>query len=117
MIGKNIKHVFLVFLSIYKKCTFFWCLHTIDTIPRTNNRYADAMTSATSLVPIELEDEETILTIHKLSSPSYQNHLHHVLACLITNDDAFQNWYYDIYNYLKDQSIPSYYNKNERLRL
>lgn len=62
--------------------------YTIKTILRTNNRYADAMTSAASLVPIDLEDEETILTICKLSSPSYTSHLLSILSCLIANDDS-----------------------------
>jgi len=91
--------------------------YTVNTIPRTNNRYADVMASVVSLIPIELGDEETILTIHNLSSTSYQNHLHHIFSFLITNDDTFQDCYFDIYSYLKDQSIPSYYSKNERLRL
>lgn len=55
--------------------------YTINTIARTNNRYADAMASVASLVPIELEDEETILTVRNLSSPSYQNHL--IMSLLI----------------------------------
>lgn len=49
--------------------------YTIQNSPRTNNKYVDAMASATSLAPIEVEDEETILTIRKLSSPSYTNHI------------------------------------------
>jgi len=92
-------------------------MYTIMTIPRTNNRYANAMKSATSLVPIELEDEETILTICKLSSPYYTTHLHSIFSCLIANNDAFQDWYFDIYSYLRDQSISSRYTKNDRLRL
>jgi len=65
--------------------------YTIETIPRTNNRYANAMASIASLVPIELEDEETILTICKLSSPSYTTHLRSIFSYLIANDDAFQD--------------------------
>lgn len=91
--------------------------YIIHTIARTNNRYVDAIVSVSSLVPIELEDKETILTICNLSSPSYQNHLHHVFVDIITNDDTIQDWYSDIYIYLKDQSIPSHYNKNDRFRL
>jgi len=73
--------------------------YTIETIPRTNNKYADAMASSTSLIPIELEGEETILTICKLSSPSYTTHIHSIFSYLIANDDAFQDWYFDIYIY------------------
>lgn len=62
--------------------------YTIETIPRTNNRYVDAMASVASLVPIELENEETILTIHKLSSPSYISHIYSIISCLLANDDA-----------------------------
>lgn len=45
------------------------------------------------------------------------HHLHSILTYLITNDDAFHNWYWDIYGYLKDQCIPNKYTKNDRLRL
>jgi len=41
------------------------------------------MASANSLAPIEIEDEETILKIHKLSSPSYMDHMHQIQTCLI----------------------------------
>ena len=91
--------------------------YTIKTILRTNNQYVDAMASTTSLVLIKLEDEETILIIHKLTFPSYTYHLHSILSYIITNDDAFHNWYWYIYGYLKDQSIPHRYTKNDRLRL
>lgn len=91
--------------------------YIIETIPKTNNRYADAMESIASLVPIEIEYEDTILTIHKLCSPYYTTHISSIFSYLITNDDAFQDWYFDIYGYLKDQSIPSNYTKNDRLRL
>lgn len=63
--------------------------YTIDIIPRTNNRYVDAMESVASLVPIELEDEETILSIHKLSSPYYTKHICSILSYLIVDDYAF----------------------------
>ena len=44
--------------------------YTIKNIPRTNNNYANIMASATSLVPIEIEDEEIILKIKKIGMPS-----------------------------------------------
>lgn len=65
--------------------------YTIKSIPRTNNRYADAMASATSLVPIELEDEKTILSIHNLSSRYYTNHIYSILSYRIADDHAFQD--------------------------
>jgi len=65
--------------------------YIIDIIPRTNNIFVDAMASVAPLVPIKLKDEEIILAFHKLSSPSYQNHLRHIFACLITNNDDFQD--------------------------
>jgi len=37
--------------------------YDIEIISRCNNRYVDAMASATSLAPINIQDEETILTI------------------------------------------------------
>ena len=89
--------------------------YTIDIIPRTNNRYTYAMASTTSLVPIDLEDEETILSLCKLSSPSYTTHICSIPSCLIADDYALQVWYFDIYDYLKDQSIPLEYTKHDRL--
>jgi len=49
----------------------------------------DAMESATTLVPIEIEDEETILTIRKSSSPSYIDHMNEIQACLIKEENDF----------------------------
>jgi len=56
---------------------------TIQNIPITNNRHANAMVSAASLEPIKIEDEETILTIHKLSSPYDMDHMDEIQVCLI----------------------------------
>ena len=44
--------------------------YNIHNIPCTNNNYMDAMAIFTSLVPIDIEDEETLLTINKLGTPS-----------------------------------------------
>lgn len=65
--------------------------YIIENIPRINNRYVDAMASAASLAPFEIEDEETILNICKLSSPSYADHIHTILTYLIIDDNAFQD--------------------------
>ena len=110
---KKLKPYRVVVIKLLNKLN----MYTIKTIPRTNNIYADAIANVASLVPIEFEDEETILTICNLSSPSYKTHLCSILSYLISNDDAFQDRYFDIYSYLKDESILSRYIKNDRLRL
>ena len=56
------------------------------------------MANVASLAPIEVEDEETILIIHKLSSPSYANHIRIIFTYLITDD-------FTLYDYLKTQTI------------
>lgn len=44
-------------------------IYNIQNVSRTNNRYADAMASVASLVSIDIEDEEILLTIKKLGTP------------------------------------------------
>lgn len=63
------------------------------------------MVSATSLEPIKIEDKETILIIFNLRSPSYMDHMHEIQTYLIIEEIEFQKWYFDIYNYLKNQII------------
>lgn len=92
-------------------------MYTIHNIPRTNNRYADAIAIATSLAPIEVEYEETILTIRQLSYSSYVDHIHTILNNLITDDNTFQDWYFDTYDYLKSKKILDIYTKNDIIRL
>lgn len=72
------------------------------------------MASAASLAPIEIKDEEIVLTIHKLRSPSYMDHMHENQACLIMEENDFQNWYFDTYNYLKNQTIPKFFDRNKK---
>lgn len=49
--------------------------YRIQNIPCTNNRYVDAMVSVASLVPIDIEDEETMLTIKKLVTLYYLDYV------------------------------------------
>lgn len=54
--------------------TMIWSLNCLTSfmrsiyknIPRNKNRYADYIACATSIAPIEINDEETILIIKKL---------------------------------------------------
>lgn len=46
--------------------------YEIESIPQDKNRYVDAMASVTSLAPINIEYEETILIIKNISRPSYE---------------------------------------------
>jgi len=74
------------------------------------------MASTTTLVLIKIKDEETILTIRKLISP-YIDHMDEIRACLIIEENDFQNWYDDIYKYLKNKKAADYFDRNERVRL
>jgi len=60
------------------------------------------MASATSLAPIEIDDEEIILKICKIGTPSYIEDMHEIQTYLIDEKNDFQNWYVDIYNCLKN---------------
>ena len=60
------------------------------------------MESTTSLAPIEMEDEETILKLCNLGTPSYIEDMREKETHLIVEDNDFQNGYVDIYNYLKN---------------
>jgi len=44
--------------------------YQLENISRNNNRLADAMASAASLTPIEVEGKETTFTIKNLGTPS-----------------------------------------------
>lgn len=89
--------------------------YSIQNIPWNNNRYADIMASATSLVPIEIEDEKTILIIKNLGTPSYLDHIEEVHVFHLNLDIDSEHWHVDIYNYLKDQLILYDYDKNEKI--
>jgi len=69
------------------------------------------------LAPIEMTDEEIILKICKLGTPSYIEDMHEIYTCFIAEENYFQNWYFDIYNYLKHKPILDEYDKNEKVRL
>jgi len=47
------------------------------------------MANATSLSPIQIEDEEIILKICKLGTPSYIEDMHEIEMCLIAKDNDF----------------------------
>lgn len=47
------------------------------------------MASPSSLALIEIEDEDTILTICKLITPSYMDHMYEIQTCLITKENDF----------------------------
>jgi len=62
----------------------------IENIPRDDNKYVDIMANATSLAPINTEDEETILTIKNLVISS-----HAYVVPNFTEDHYFSTTYID----------------------
>jgi len=64
--------------------------YSIHNIPRTNNKYVDVMASTNSLASIEIEDEETILNIRKLGTPSYLDHIEKVHAFQLDLKDDYE---------------------------
>jgi len=61
-------------LTIYKNIIskLLTCFeeYQLENIPRNNNRLVDAMASAASLIPIEVEGRESTFTIKNLGTPS-----------------------------------------------
>lgn len=49
------------------------------------------MVSTYSLAPIEVEDEETIMKIHKHGTPFYIEYMNGIEAYLILEENDFQN--------------------------
>jgi len=64
--------------------------YNIHNILRTKNRYVDVMASVASLAPIEIEDEETILTNRNLGIPSYLDHIQQVQVFHLDLKDDFE---------------------------
>lgn len=90
--------------------------YNIQNVPCTNNRYADAMASADSLIPNDIEDEETLLTIQNLGIPSYLDAIEtHILHLILDKDPYHQH--VNIYKYLKDQTIPTNSDRNDKIKL
>lgn len=90
--------------------------YQIENICRDNNRYVNVVTS---LASINIEDEETILTITNLSRPSH--------AYIVTNfiDEHYFfatyldacDWYRDVFSYLNDGIVPIDFDHNIRIRI
>ena len=73
------------------------------------------MESVSSLDPIKVEDEEIILNIKKLGMPYYvDSDSDHVSYC-VTQEGTTPSWHSNIYQYLKNQTIPQYFDRNERI--
>lgn len=58
--------------------------YNITTITRINNKYANAMESASSLAPIEIVYDHTILKIKHLAQPSYMENDSDIEICCIS---------------------------------
>lgn len=61
-------------LKLYKITILYLLIqfdkYIIEIIPRKDNRYIDAMESVASLMPIDIEDEETIIKLKMLGHTS-----------------------------------------------
>lgn len=58
--------------EMVKGILMYFSYYQIDNIPWDNNRYVDVMTSVSSLSPINIEDEQTIITIKNIGRPSHE---------------------------------------------
>jgi len=57
--------------EMVKNLLMYFSEYYIENIQRDNNRYVDAMASAASLAPINIEHEQTILNIKNIDKPSH----------------------------------------------
>lgn len=73
--------------------------------------------NSVALVPIIVEDEETLLTIRKLGTPSYLDVVEPTQIFHLIIDTNIQHWYDDIFKYLKDETILVNYDRNDRIIL
>lgn len=91
--------------------------YIIENILRINNRYANAMESVASLMTIDIEDEEIILKIKNLDQPYCSYEVEEMEFYYVSQEGISLGWYGDVYNYLKDQVIPIFFDRNEKVRL
>jgi len=77
------------------------------------------MASVASLDPINIEDEETIITIKNIGNPSYEHVVEEFFEdqCYISTCINMCEWYQDVFYYLKDGVISIYFDHNSRIRL
>lgn len=66
---------------------------------------------------IEVEDEEIIHKIKHLNAPYYIDSDSDIEICFVNQVETTPSWYVDIYQYLKDQIIPQYFDINKNIRL
>lgn len=93
--------------------------YEIDNIPRENNRYMDVMESATSLAPIQIEYEVTIIKITNLGKPSHDYLVEDFIkdSCFANECISISPWYEYIYTCLKNGIFPSYSSINVGMRI
>lgn len=112
-----IKQVFNIYnnkdpkLQPYKKMVenllIYFNEYEIDNIPRDSNTYVDIMASATSLAPINIEYEETILITKIIGKSSHEFVVEDFIKdhCYSATSINVCEWYQDVFNYLKDVVI------------
>ena len=89
----------------------------IENIPRNSNRLADAMASAASLTPIEIEGKETTFTIKNLETSVIAKENSKMVSMARIVGYEVSPWYQHIYKYLKDDIIDTKLDRKEQVRM
>jgi len=82
-----------------------------------NNRLANAMASATSLTPIEVEGKETTFTIKNLVTSQIAKENSKMVGVAQMVGYEVSPWCQHIYKYLKDNFIDTNLDKREQIRM
>ena len=93
--------------------------YKIESIPRDNIMCVDVMASATSLAPINIENEETILIIKNIGKPSHEHVFEYFLEdhYFLTTCINVCEWYQDVFDFVKHVVIPIEFDHYARTRL
>jgi len=102
--------------DLVAKILAFFEEYQLENILRNNNRLVDAMESAASLIPIEVEGRETTFTIKNLGNPIAEEDLK--MICVVQKVGyEVSPCYQHIFKYLRDNFIDAILDKREHIRM
>jgi len=103
--------------EIILKILIYFEKYQLKNIPRNNNRLVDAMASAASLIPIEVEGREANFIIKNLGTPSIVDEKSKMVYVAQKVGYEVSPWYQDIFKYLRDNFIDATLDKREQIRM
>ena len=85
---------------------------TLEAIPRTSNRVVDAMATAASLLPLELDDEYATIIIRQLQEPTLSKSCLEPLDVFLINETTHEPLYINIFNFIQNETFPYGFDRN-----